>query len=264
MKDISMKQDDMRAAAQAFVEHRRLAKAFAQFPSPLPTTLDAAYAIQNEAIALWRKPIAGWKVGRITGQAENDLGENRFVGPIFADGIWSISGPDVAPFPAIRNGFAAVEAELIAVVRNVEQSGEISAPDCLPLISDWHIGIEVAGSPLSSINDLGPLASIAGFGNNIGLLLGPRVQLPDPAALSCTTSIDGDLKGPHTAAALPGGPLAAVAFALNRLHKLGHAVPDGTLISTGAVTGVHPVIPGQKCEVRFDRYPPILCEVTAI
>lgn len=40
------------------------------------------------------------------------------------------------------------------------------------LIGAVHIGIGIAGSPLETINDLDAQASIAGFGNNNGLILG--------------------------------------------------------------------------------------------
>lgn len=251
---------DPNTPAQQFADHRRAATGFGAFPGPVPETLEDAYAIQNAAIALWDRPIAGWKVGRIGGELETKFGENRFVGPMFADSIW----PDGASFPCIEGGFAALEAELVAVIAAPEESKSYTPADCAALVKAWHVGIEVAGSPLAPINDLGPLASIAGFGNNMGLILGPEVAIDDPDAAQCTTLIDGEVFGPRHAGMLPGGPLAAVAFALNKLQALGHAIPEGTLISTGAITGVHAVHAGQACEARFEPGATLACTVTPL
>lgn len=230
--------------ARIFADHRRRAAGFPDYPGDLPASLDAAYAVQAAAIAQWDAPIAGWKVGRITGESERLLGENRFVGPIFADGIWPARDTGPSPFPAIPGGFAALEAELVAVIAAPDADGTAA-------VRSWHAGIEVAGSPLATINDLGPLASIAGFGNNLGLILGPELTIDDPDAVACTTIIDGTVHGPRTAGLLPGGPRAAVDFAIRRLTMLGQPIPEGTLISTGAITGVHAVEAGQSGEVCF-------------
>src|SRR3546814_7772641 len=38
-----------------------------------------------------------------------------------------------------------------------------------------HLGIEIASSPLPTINDLGPTVTISDFGNNNGLVIGPAI-----------------------------------------------------------------------------------------
>jgi 2-keto-4-pentenoate hydratase len=257
-----MTSSDPVMAARQFADHRKRAEGFTTFPGDLPQTLEQAYAIQNAAIDIWNRPIAGWKVGRISGEFEARLGENRFVGPMFADSIWPADATAPTPFPAIPGGFAALEAELVAVIDAPGTRGDWTAAECASLVRRWHVGIEVAGSPLATINDLGPLASIAGFGNNMGLILGPQVALDDPDAVQCITVIDGEIFGPRHAGLLPGGPLAAVAFAIGKLQALGHAIPEGTLISTGAITGVHAVVAGQACEARFEPGPALACTVT--
>ena len=249
--------------AARFVEGRRTCAGFPDFPGPLPETLDAAYAIQTEAIAQWTRPVTGWKVGRITGGFERTLGEDRFLGPIFADSVWTADAGTPAPFPVIEAGFAALEAELVARVDCPVLTGAISVDDAAATIIDWHIGIEVAGSPCAAINDLGPLSSIAGFGNNIGLILGPRIAIANPAEAQCRVVIDGAELGSRKAAALPGGPMTAIAFALNKLHALGHVSANGILVSTGAITGVHAVIAGQSCTATFNPGGTLVCQTAA-
>ncbi|TYC89686.1 2-keto-4-pentenoate hydratase [Novosphingobium sp. BW1] len=250
-------------AARVFVLNRYNKVGFDEFPGIMPSTLDEAYAIQDAAIAEWNSPVVGWKVGRIIGEMENRLGENRFLGPIFEEDVWPLETGAPMPFPKIRGGFAALEAELVARIAAPGDRADWTAQDCAGLVQAWHAGIEAAGSPLATINDLGPLASIAGFGNNMGLILGPQIAITDPDAVEATSTIGDTTFGPRAAGQLPGGALEAIAFALNRLARMGETVPEGCLISTGAVTGVHVVEEGQACRVEFAGHAVLECVVTA-
>lgn len=256
------------AVAREFADHRRRSVGFSCFPGAEPETLESAYAIQNAAIALWDKPIAGWKVGRITGELEQSLGENRFLGPLFADTIWAACTSGPTPFPCIAGGFAALEAELVAVIASPDANEDCTPAYCASLVKAWHIGIEVAGSPLATIDTLSPLVSIAAFGNNVGLILGPRVDLDGAGVtwndVQCTVNLSGKSVGPRAAGLLPGGPLAAITFAIRKLHALGHAIPEGTLISTGAITGVHAVHAGMNAEALFEPGGALRVEMTAL
>ena len=251
-------------AARVFVLNRYNKVGFDEFPGIMPSNPDEAYAIQDAAIAEWNSPVVGWKVGRITGEMESRFGENRFLGPIFEEDVWPLELGAPTPFPMIRGGFAALEAELVARISAPGDRDDWTAKDCASLVQAWHAGIEVAGSPLATINDLGPLASIAGFGNNMGLILGPEIAVSDPDTVEATTTIAGTTFGPRAAGMLPGGPLTAIAFALNRLARMGETVPEGCLISTGAVTGVHVVEEGQECRVQFAPDITLECVVTPL
>lgn len=248
-----------RTVAARFVAARRACEGFADYPGPLPTTLDDAYAVQAEAIAQWGTPVVGWKVGRIVGEMAQSLGENRFIGPIFAESVWRVAAGEEATFPVIDGGFGAVEAELIAQVECPAPSGTMSPDEALATVSAWHIGIEVAGSPCGKIDALGPLVSIAAFGNNLGLILGPQVALTDPDDVTCSVILDGVDLASGRAANLPGGPSTAIAYALNKLHALGRTSADRLLISTGAITGVHPVNAGCDCTATFAPGGTIAC-----
>ena len=252
--------------AQALVDARQQAQALPAFPGDLPTTLDAAYALQADTIGKWGTDIAGWKVGRITGEAKERLGRNRFIGPIFMETVAYATADTLTPFPAIRGGSAALEAEIVAII----------GQDIPPLRSDWrtediktvvsglHIGIEVAGSAVPDVSALGPLASIAASGNNLALILGMSIEGwrdKDVDGIMCITTIDGHVAGSARAGNLPGGPFQAIAFALNQAAELCIGIPAGTLISTGAITGVHSVEIGQRCLADFGPLGALNCEV---
>ena len=79
------------------------------------------------------------------------------------------------------------------------------------------------------------------------------------ATLTCDTLIEEQVVGRGGALRLPGGPLAALAFALQRCALRGHPLVSGDLVSTGATTGIHALRPGQQACVRFDGIGELRC-----
>jgi 2-keto-4-pentenoate hydratase len=68
--------------------------------------------------------------------------------------------------------------------------------------------------------------------------------------------------GRGNAAAVSGGPLAALAFALRCNARRGRPLRAGDLVSTGAVTGVHSIRAGQSAEAVFDGIGSLRCTAT--
>lgn len=246
--------DDSEAVAAAFVAARRAATTLDAYPGRRPDDLAAAYRIQDHAIVLDGRAVAGWKVGRIFPPEDARLGNNRLAGPIFADSVVD-SATGAATMPVIPGGFAAAEAEFVL---RIAAGWDGTVPDddaaTLALIDKVHIGIEIASSPYAAINADGPTVTASDFGNNYGLLLGPELdgwRSCDLRAVFVRTTIDGNLAGEATAATMLDGPLGAVRFLLGNVAGRSIDVSGGTWVSTGAVTGVHQVRPGQVVEARF-------------
>src|SRR5688572_1890758 len=247
---------DSAAIARRLVASRRQAQALPDYPGALPRTLDEGYACQDAAIALWGKPIVGWKVGRLPADWEAKLGEERLVGPIF-DGAVQVPGVGHSGrFAVIAGGFAAVEAEFVfrlaadAPPDKTDYSGEEAAA----LVDALLVGVELAGSPLPLINVLGPAIVVSDFGNNAGLIVGPEIadwRSRDEAAMRCETFIDGTSVGQGSAASISGGLLGALAFALSRCARRGYPLKAGMLVTTGAATGIHGIVAGQGSRISF-------------
>ncbi len=158
--------------------------------------------------------------------------------------------------PIFVGGFAAIEAEFIFKLgQTVEPSDcQWSADGLAGLVAGLYVGAEIASSPMAAINELGPTVVTADFGNNAGLVLGPEIpnwQSAKPADLLAKVIVDGDVVGEASAAAIPGGPLAALQFAISVAAERGIALPAGTLISTGAATGIHNVRTSSASRVEF-------------
>jgi 2-keto-4-pentenoate hydratase len=255
---------DAKGVAAEFVKARRSAGSFTQYPGSKPQDLDSAYRCQDEAISLWGEPVAGWKVGWIPEPLSQKYGAQRLVGPIFARSVQRSNGADVTDAPVFAQGFAAVEAEFVVQLAKDAPANvtEWSAETARRFVKTMYIGIEIASSPLQNINDFGPAVVASDFGNNAGLLLGAEIvdwQTRPLESRNCETRIDGNVVGRGSAAAVSGGPLTALAFALRVNARRGRPLRAGDFVSTGAATGVHSIQAGQSAEAIFTGVGSLRC-----
>lgn len=254
--------------ARQFVKARLSAQPLADFPGALPPDLATGYRHQEAAIALWPDQIVGWKIGRVAGaDFEAKFGRTRLAGPIFARQVRH-AGREPVHFPVFKGGFGAIEAEFVlAMGRDAPAAkADWTTEEARALVGAMHIGIETAGSPLATINALGPTVVVSDFGNNAGLILGPPV--PDwrsrsDASLTCESFIEGTSVGKGAAADLPGGPIESLRFVLEHCAKRGRPLKAGMLISTGAATGIHDIAIGQRARVDFGPLGGIECVAVA-
>ena len=254
------------AIAESFVAARRDARSLAEFPGTVPADLDAAYLCQDLAIQAWPDRLIGWKVGMIAPPLRARFGADRVAGAIFEAGLREAR--DGVEFPVFVGGFAAVEAEYVLRIADDAPSGKVdwSEREAQALVSAMHVGIETAGSPLATINELGPTVVAADFGNNAGLILGPPVRdwaVRPLESLTVVTSIDGTIVGRGDASFLPHGPIGALQFLAGQAAKIGRPLKAGMLVSTGAVTGVHDIKPGQSAIANFGSDGSIFCFAVA-
>jgi 2-keto-4-pentenoate hydratase len=254
------------ATATSFVSARRDAKSLPEFPGTIPPNLDAAYLCQDLAIKAWRDRLIGWKVGMIAPPLRSRFGSDRVAGAIFCGGLRHAR--DSVEFPVFVGGFAAVEAEFVLQIARDAPSGKLdwSEREARALVGAMHIGIETAGSPLATINDLGPTVVAADFGNNAGLILGPPIRdwaLQPLESLVAETSIDGKIVGRGAASLLLHGPIGALQFLAGQTAKIGRPLKAGMLVSTGAVTGVHDIKAGQSAVADFGSHGKLSCLAVA-
>jgi 2-keto-4-pentenoate hydratase len=249
--------------ARRFTEARRLRQALADFPGPLPAGLAEGYVCQDAAIDLWPDTVAGWKVGRIPDELQAELGAPRVIGPVFAANVWTAAAQPT-PLPIIPGGFAAVEAEYIYRIGEDAPASrtEWTAADAIELVEDELVGVEFAGSPLSTINILGPRVVACDFGNNAGLILGKSIpgwrERTDDWP-PCEVWIEGKLVGRGAPSSVPGGPAGSLAFLLGACAARGRPLKRGQLVTTGAASGIHEIEAGQTARIAFADLDEIAC-----
>lgn len=250
--------------ARRFVEARLSARSLPGYPGAVPATLADGYAIQELAIGLYPDTIVGWKVGRIPLPLQAKLGDERLAGPTFRQFLRTPATGETVTLGAIPGGFAAVEAEFVYRIGRDAPEGKTdwTAAEALELVAALHIGVEFAGSPLKTINDLGSTVVASDFGNNAALIVGPEIagwrERADDA-LPCETWIDGALVGVGTAASVPGGPAPALAFLLGHCAARRRPLKAGMYVTTGAATGIHDIHAGQSARIRFGEHGEIFC-----
>jgi 2-keto-4-pentenoate hydratase len=258
----------LREVAARFVAARRACRPLAGFPGPVPPDLQTAYRIQDHAIELWDDPVRGWKVGRIPPEIEHQFGIDRLAGPIFGATIHASAGGDRLAMPVFDGGFAAVEAEYVAVIAEDAPAGkfEFTTGEAAAMIAELRVGLEVASSPLGSINDLGPTVVVSDFGNNAGLIVGPPVanwRSRSLGSLTCNAYVDGKPVGYGGAFRLTGGFVRSVQFLLEMTARRGLPLKAGDLVATGQTTGIHVVAPGQSSRLDFGSDGEVGCSFMA-
>ncbi|MBJ7500362.1 MAG: 2-keto-4-pentenoate hydratase [Sphingopyxis sp.] len=250
--------------ARAFLAARAQKTPLTAYPGALPQTMADAYAIQDAAIALDGRQVGGWKVGRIAADLVDRYGDNRLTGPIFSDEIVDGSVGQVPAMPVYAAGFAAAEAEVLLCFGEVGTRDHdiASVRDC---IADVRTGIEVASSPFAGINGHGPAVTASDYGNNKGLILGPSIpdwRDIDLVRMPVEMAIDGEAVGAATMTTMLDGPFGSALFLIRTLRARGIAIPPGTWVSAGAITGIHEIGPGQRADAVFDGKIRVSCSIT--
>ena len=256
--------DNTTRIARTFVEARRTGSAVPEFPGDVPVTLDEGYAVQDAALLLAEGIVTGWKVGRINPPLD---GIDRLTGPIFADQVVTAGAAPVA-MPVFAEGFAAAEAEFLLRIGTAPDPAKTlySMDEARAMIDAVHVGIEIASSPFPGINVLGPTVTVSDFGNNNGLVVGADAegwQDGDINGWPVELWINDALIGSATSATMLDGPFGAVRYLLEHMAARGIALSPGQWVSTGAVTGVHPVAIGDRVEARFDGRFAVHCTIKA-
>jgi 2-keto-4-pentenoate hydratase len=246
--------------ARSFHEARREARPLAAFPGELPGNLAEAYAVQEAAIALWPEPVRGWKVAAIHPDLRARFGAARMAGPAFGAGVRRVAPGETAEVGVIRGGFIAVETEIgIVLGADIAPRPQIwTAEELMPFIGGVHVAMEIAGSPLPSINEIGPQAIISDFGNNTGIAVGGSLGIEQGLSdFETQMRIDGEVIGRGRSHGPNGGPLDALLFLVNHLASRGRGLAKGDVVSAGATTGVHPIAIGQVAEAICAGAPPL-------
>lgn len=238
--------------AEVFVTARRSGTALRDFPGAIPSDLATAYAIQDAAIGAWSGEVVGWKIGYISPEHRDGSGDERLMGPVWSSLLTTAADP--GPAKIFDGGFGAVEAEYVIHLEADVPARESWTPEeALAHPATLHVGLEVASSPLATINTLGPMVTVSDFGNNHGLVVGAEISnwRTRVETLRSETEVDKVVVGSGGTHRLPGGLGASLAFIFRRATARGISLSAGQYLATGASTGIHEVTAGQDVVVRF-------------
>lgn len=248
--------------AAAILRKARLSgRALAGFPVPVPATLADSYAIQRRLCAALGLPVLGWKVGRIAPALVGELGAARLAGPVLRIDRLARDTPGTAR--VFAGGAGAVEAEVLLRLRRVPDRRLTSDEAARSCVDEIRAGFEIASSPAPDVHAHAPFAIIADIGINNGLLVGPRLDPADFDRIEVVTEVDGLRVGSGRPCDVLDGPWGSLRFLADLHHDGVIALEAGQWISAGAVTGVHPIVPGESASACFGASVRIDCVAIA-
>lgn len=247
------------AISRCLVNARLSTQPLPDFPVSLPATLEQAYAIQSASIDRWPDEIAGWKVAKLSDADNVRLSAERLVGPVFKSSVRNVESGGSVVMPVYEGGFAAVEAEFVFVLgTEISPSDkDWSDDELIEIVAGAYCGAEIASSPMAVINERGPTSIVSDFGNNAGVIIGPEIADWSNKPLGfvvAKVSVDDVEMGSKPVDAMLGSPLQALRFLVQVSGRRGITLPAGTVVSSGAITGVHDVQISSNSRVDFGPF----------
>lgn len=208
----------------------------------VPNSASSSYAIQDELISLLAPPQIGWKVGATGRAAQQKLGvKTPLVGPVFAATLFSAG----ASIPLTRfHHRPGVESEIAFRIATTLQPGgkQLNAMSVRGIVSAAYPAIELVCTRFETNFAVPPALLVADGVAHAGLILGdevPASKLGDLSRLAISTLINGTEVSSGTGAEVLGDPFESLAWLCNHLSGRGIELPQGSIVTTGACTGIN-------------------------
>ncbi len=226
-----------------------------------PADMDAAERIRDIATLSMGEPVAGWKIGATSPEAQRIMGcDGPFFGPLFAPRMYT-SGSTI-PFAPGTLGVECEFAFRVGIKQPVGKA-DYDASSVVALVMSCHPALEIVGRRTRGDRFPGVVEAVADFALNVGFVHGPAIRDWQDADLA-SAEVRGFAGGVQTNAGhgrnVLGHPLNALAWLANALAVRGKGLRAGDWVSTGTCLGVVPAAPGTT--VRGEYGPLGLVEAT--
>ena len=247
---------DVAGIAEQFVRARLAARALPEYPGVVPPDLGDGVSLPGAAIARWPDRSRGWKVGRIPPAQQARYAEERLVGPVFRPTCASPRPGDIVDCPVFEGGFAAVEAEIVICV------GRDAPPDKIEWTLDEaaELGRRAVhrhrdrGQPARDINELGAGRGRLGFRQQLGRRRRHRGErLARAARGHCAELHRRRIRRRAASRRIATARSPRWPSRSRKCARRGRPLQAGAVISTGMITGVHDIRPGQRSRHVFAR-----------
>lgn len=231
-------------------DHRRL-DAFP--PSCRPESFEDGHAVQEAFVKAWSVPVAGYKIGCTSLEAQKMLGSpGPFPGRVFAPVLLK-SPAKVAAKAFHRLG---IEPEFaFTMARGLPaRPAHYTREEVADAVAAVHGAIELVDSRWTDWIKAGIASIVADNGANGGLVLGPAladwrgIDLPKAKAV---LRFDDKIIAEGTGAAVLGNPLDALTWLANHLSARGYGLRAGDAVTTGTVASINFAGPGMHVTADF-------------
>ncbi|ONG56262.1 2-keto-4-pentenoate hydratase [Pseudoroseomonas deserti] len=248
---------DFAAAAQALLDARRSRRLLTHLPDGArPQTAEEVVEIQL-LVAAERGPIAGWKVGAASPEAEPSgvplhQADLRF---------------DARPYPARAFNITGIEAE-IGYTLGADlppREAPYSREEVLAAIATLNPTIEIVDTRFERLAISDPLSHAADQVNHGALVVGPAVadwQEIDPPKLPVKLTFNGRVAVEHVGGNSAGEPIRLIQWLANKGAKRFGGLKKGMVITTGSCTGNILVEAGTAVRAEFEGVGAVETEIT--
>jgi len=215
-----------------------------------------AYDVQRRVAALAGRKRAGWKVGATSEVVQTLFGVSEpATAPMFVADCHD-SPAEVAVFDGQS---ASLECELAFrfSASLPPRATAYGRAEVLAAVGGVLPAIEIVGSRFEGgLTGLGGMRLIADMSANTAWVRGPeraewrRVDLKRQAV---RLMLGGRQVAEGVGANVLGDPLRVLEWTANHLSRLGDGIAAGEMVSTGTLTGITPVRPGERWLADFDE-----------
>ncbi len=241
--------------AAAIVDTRKALGKMETYPGPAPANLDEALAIQDAVISRFNEPIAGWKIGCTSEAAQATLGTD---GPFFGPLIGSRFYASDAVVETAATSLRVVEPEIaLRLGQDLPAREEpYSVADVMAAVESIHPSLEVIDRRVPGGFADGVLWHITDCGLSDALVLGPGTTglsadaLPD---LAVEARVNGEVVSTGFGRNALGGPQHALQWIANTFSSLGRTLEAGQVITTGLLTDIFVLKPGDEIEAEYEK-----------
>ena len=247
-----MNEISLRDVGKMLAQARHQARCDVGIDGRLVATMDEAETVRAVATELFDEPIAGYKIGATSPEAQKIMGcTEPFYAPIFASAILP-SGCEYAT----PEGFLGVEGEFAFVLSEdlPAHKAPFGTDDIASAVASCHAALELlarrsAGPGIPSL-----FLAIADMGLNAANILAdpaPDWRDADLAATEVRAFVDGVADNSGWGRNAMDGPLNALAWLAAKLAGEGDYLRAGQTILTGTCLGVIAAQKGSLVEVDF-------------
>lgn len=236
------------SVAQILADARIQGRKLEDFPDGIPATEAEAFSVQCAAARLTGWTQTGWKIGCTSKMARDMLrASGPFPGPLYAQRTFADDGEVPVDDKAIR----LVEPEIAFTMAKSLPGGaaEHNVADVIAAVASVHLSLELVNRRLPGGLEDGNMWNIADGGCNDAFTLGPSNTVLPAGAYAGLELIVSKNDQPETVGAgvnALGGPDIALTWLANYLNANGMALRTGDVVTTGVVTGLVYVAPGDE------------------
>ena len=234
--------------AQVLADARTQGRKLDTYPGDAPGNEAHAFKLQCDAARLTGWTQTGWKIGCTSKMAQDMLrADGPFPGPVFAERTF----PNDGEVPVSQSAIRLVEPEIAFTMAHDLPAGAVehSIENALAAAASVHLSLELVNRRLPGGLEDGNMWNIADGGCNDAFVLGPANDvLPAGRYGALELSVAKNDQTATTGAGVNalGGPDIALAWLANYLNTHGLMLKAGDVITTGVVTGLVYVDPGDE------------------